>query len=144
MAVDVTPHPLVSINIGLGQGISGSQVAAMARIRALFINDSFALGIGGGVSRGDTDASFSPPGGNQIRLTQATWLNGEVFAELRRGRFHLRPFLGIAHRIAYAGCVYYQGEYGTGPCPVGTPDFERDDSLKTIAYTGIAIGFGLL
>jgi len=39
------------------------------------------------------------PDSRELRFEKAMWLNGELFLELRRGRFHLRPYVGVARRI---------------------------------------------
>ena len=50
LALDLTPHPRVSVNVGAGRGLYALQIAAMARVRPLFITSDLAPGIGAGVS----------------------------------------------------------------------------------------------
>ena len=91
---------------------------------------------------------FSDP--SQIYWGKAIWLNGEFFMELRHGPFHLRPFVGVARRVGYASCTFDDRDSVVGmstvrPCAaVDSLTLEKYDNIQTIAYTGVAIGFGLL
>ena len=150
LAADLTPHPLVSINVGLGKGVGGAQYAAMARVRPLFLGEVFALGLGGGVSHGDTTNFVFPGDSPEIRYTQATWVNGEGFAEMRRGSFHLRMFVGVGRRVAYSDCTYDDANTAMPSgvvrrCSEIAPStLAKYDARRTIPYTGVAVGFGLL
>ncbi len=147
MAVDLTPHPQVSFNVGAGQGIYALQLAAMARVRPFFIRPGLAPGIGAGVSNGDT-GTWELMDFRSLRFQQATWLNGELFLEIRRGRFHLRPYVGVAHRVRHSGCTYIDTMTDpdtSQPCSEIEPGMiAMLDHWRTIYYTGVAIGFGLL
>ena len=145
LAVDLTPHPNVSFNIGAGQGLRAPQIAAMARVRPFFITPGLAPGIGAGVSGGDT-GTMHVMDFRQLRFEQAVWLNAEVFLELRRGPFHLRPFVGYARRVRYSGCTYSDSNADTSlPCADVDPDMiAMLDDWQTIYYTGVAFGFSLL
>jgi hypothetical protein len=150
LAVDVTPHPWFSLNAGVGRGVDGLQLAAMLRVRPLFWGRTFALGLGGGVSRGDTSTTVAFGDSPELRFNQATWLNAEVFGEMRRGSLHLRPFVGIARRVAYSSCTYDDARSAmpsglVRPCSeVAKSNIDKYDSDQTIGYTGVAIGFEIL
>ena len=145
LALDLTPHPLVSVNVGAGRGLKALQIAAMARVRPFFPKPGLALGIGAGVSGGDT-GTLNFMDSRELYFEKATWLNGEVFLEVRRGHFHLRPFLGLARRVWYSSCTYTDSMTNTSePCSVADPrNIAIVDGWRTIFYTGIAVGFALL
>jgi hypothetical protein len=150
LAVDVTPHRRFSIGAGVGKGMDAPQVAAMARVRPLLLGHKFALGLGGGVSGGDTRTArfgFSDP--SQIYWGKAIWLNGEFFMELRHGPFHLRPFVGVARRVAYSSCTYVaRTPGGTEETVYACADVEARTLNKywdpTILYTGVAVGWSVM
>ena len=150
LAVDVTPHRRFSIGAGVGKGMDAPQVGAMARVRPLLLGRVFALGLGGCVSGGDTRTArflFSDP--SQIYWGKAIWLNGEFFMELRHGPFHLRPFVGIARRVAYSSCTYVaRTPGGTEETVYDCADVEARTLNKywnpTILYTGVAVGWSVM
>jgi len=150
LAVDLTPHPWFSLNAGVGRGVDGLQLAATLRVRPLFLGRMFAVGLGGGVSRGDTSTLVAFGDSPQLRFSQATWLNAEVFGELRRGSWHLRPFVGIGRRVSYSGCAYDDARSAMPsgmirPCSdVSKSDLDKYDSDRMIGYTGVAFGFEIL
>jgi hypothetical protein len=150
LAVDVTPHRRFSIGAGVGKGMDAPQLAAMARVRPLLLGRKFALGLGGGASGGDTRTArfgFSDP--SQIYWGKAVWLNGEFFMELRHGPFHLRPFVGMARRVAYSSCTYVAREVGVEEgTAYNCADVEARTLNKywdpTILYTGVAVGWSVM
>lgn len=144
LALDLTPHPSVSVSAGVGRGLFAMQLAAMARVRPFFVTPGIAPGIGAGVSRGGT-GTWELMDSRQLRIEQATWLNGELFVEFRRGRVHLRPFFGIARRLGLSGCAYVDVSQDTSqPCSAVEPkQLAIADHWQTIYYTGVAVGFGL-
>jgi len=145
LAVDMTPHPRVSLNVGAGRGLDALQIAAMARARPFFITSGLAPGIGAGVSNGDT-RTLHVMDSRELHFEQATWLNGEVFLEIRRGQFHLRPYVGIARRVRYSSCTYTDWMTNASqPCSaVDQRNIGILDDWRTIMYTGVAVGFGVL
>jgi hypothetical protein len=145
LAVDGTPHPNISFNAGVGRGLHAMQIAAMARVRPFFITPGLAPGIGAGVSGGDT-GTLKVMDFRELRFDQAIWLNAEVFLELRRGPFHLRPFVGYARRVHHSGCTYVDEQAHTSqPCSAIDPDVVAMlDDLRYILYTGVAVGFSVM
>jgi hypothetical protein len=143
--LDLTPHPRLSLNVGAGRGLFALQLAAMARVRVFFISPALAVGIGAGVSGGDT-GTLKVQDFRELRFENATWANGELFFELRRGSFHLRPYAGIARRVRHSGCTYVDEQADTAqPCSEIDPgEVAELDSWRTIRYVGIAIGLRLL
>jgi hypothetical protein len=145
LAVDFTLHPQVSLELGAGRGLVALQLAAMAHVRPFFITPNLAPGIGVGVSGGDT-GTLKVQDFRELRFKQAVWLNGELFLELRRGSFHLRPYAGIARRLRHSGCTYIDEQADTSqPCSEREPsEVAILDDWRTILYTGVAIGLSLL
>lgn len=144
LALDLTPHPQFSLNVGVGRGWIATQLAAMARFRPLFITPNLSFGIGAGVSGGDT-GTLKVQDFRELRFEKAMWVNGELFLELRRGRFHLRPYAGVARRVRDSGCTYVDEQAHTSqPCS-DRPSSEVAmlDDWRTIFYTGAAIGLGV-
>jgi hypothetical protein len=143
LALDLTPHPKVSFNAGLGRGLYALQLAAMARVRPIFIAPGIAPGIGAGVSGGDTGTTPGYMDPRELRFQQAIWANVEVFLEFRWGAFHMRPFLGIAQRVHHASCTWLSSA-GSQPCStVDQTELNNFDHWRRVVYTGAAFGFGL-
>lgn len=71
--------------------------------------------------------------------------DGELFLELRRGRFHLRPYAGLAWRVRDSGCTYLDEQvHTTQPCSEIDPSkVAMLDDWRRIFYTGVAIGLSL-
>lgn len=148
LALDWTPHRLVSLNAGVGRGLFAMQLAAMARVRPFFVTANLAPGLGAGVSRGGT-GTWEVMDSRRLRFDQATWVNGEVFLELRRGRLHLRPFVGVARRVGSSGCTYIDTQQSptdqSRPCSaIDTGELAIVDDWRTVYYTGVAVGFSVL
>jgi hypothetical protein len=145
LALDLTPHPQFSFDVGVGRGFYALQLAAMARVRPFFFTSGLAPGIGVGVSGGDT-GTVHVQDFRELRFEKAMWLNFEVFLELRRGWFHLRPYLGMARRIRHSGCTYVNEQADTSqPCSKIDPnEVALLDDWQSILYTGVAIGLSLL
>jgi hypothetical protein len=147
LALDVTPHPRVSLNAGAGRGLYAMQLAGMARVRPFFIRSNIAPGIGAGVSGGDTGTLAIGFADAYLRFDRAIWANGELFFEYRRGPFHLRPFLGYARMVSHSGCTYipvYDSTARSQPC--SAIEQTRLDSMgptNWIYYTGLALGWSL-
>jgi len=144
LALDLTPHPKFSLNLGVGRGLVALQLAAMGRFRPFFITPNLATGIGAGVSGGDT-GTLNVQDSRDLRFDKAIWANGELFLELRRGRFHLRPYAGVAWRVHHSGCTYVDKQaHTTQPCSEINPStVTMLDDWRKIFYTGVAIGLGL-
>jgi hypothetical protein len=142
LALDLTPHPRFSISAGVGRGLLAVQLAAMARFRPFFITPNLATGIGAGVSGGDT-GTLHVQDFRELRFAKAMWLNGELFLELRRGPFHLRPYAGFARRVRDSGCTYLDEQADTRqPCSEIEPStVAMLDDWRRIFYTGVAIGW---
>ena len=144
LALDLTPHPQISIEVGAGRGLYALQLAAMARVRPFFISAGLAPGIGAGVSGGDT-GTLNVQDTRDLRFEKAIWVNGELFLELRRGRFHLRPYAGVARRVHHSGCTFVEKQANTTePCSnIDPSEVAMLDDWRTILYTGVAIGLKL-
>jgi hypothetical protein len=144
LALDLTPHPQVSFGVGVGLGFFAPQLAAMARVRPFFITSNLAPGMGVGVSGGDT-GTVHVQDFRELRFKRALWLNGELFLELRRGWFHLRPYAGLARRLHHSGCTYLDEQTDIRqPCSEIDPhQVALLDDWRTIFYTGVALGVGL-
>jgi hypothetical protein len=143
LALDLTPHPKISFNAGVGRGLYALQLAGMARVRPIFIAPGIAPGIGAGVSGGDTGTTPGYMDPRELRFQQAIWANVEAFLEFRWGAFHLRPFLGIAQRVHDASCTWITSA-GSQPCSTADQtEIGNFDRWRRVVYTGAAIGFGL-
>jgi hypothetical protein len=144
LALDLTPHPQLSFSVGAGYGLIAPQLAVMARVRPFFFASGLAPGIGVGVSGGDT-GTLHVQDFRELRFEKAMWVNGELLLELRRGRFHLRPYAGLARRVRHSGCTYVDEQADTTqPCSEIDPSqVALLDDWRTIFYTGVAIGLGL-
>jgi hypothetical protein len=108
LAVDYSPLPVLSVNLGIGLSPSGVQYGLMPRVRFVRFGHRvrFAFYVGAGVSAGHYDQ----PSGGSLALDgsknggparydwdQAYWLNGEVGMEMRLADgLVIRPYVGLA------------------------------------------------
>jgi len=147
VALDVTPVPWMSLNIGVGQGAAGGQYAGMARVR--LAPAPVTGGIGAGVSAGryrwtnqcsaldgPCSALLQLPAINRL-WNPAIWGNVEAFLEGRSGgRFQWRVYIGLG-RLLNASSSTCTWQSLDGQRPTGC------DGTPFLGYFGTAFGFTL-
>ena len=147
VALDVTPVPWASFNIGIGQGGHGAQYAGMARVR--LAPAPVTGGVGAGVSAGryawDNQCKvWEGPCAAMVRLPAiarewdpAIWGNVETFMEGRSaGRFQWRVYIGVG-RILEGPSSTCTWDSSDGQRPAGC------DEASFLGYFGTAFGFTL-
>ena len=145
VAVDVTPVPWVSLNLGIGQGGHGAQYAGMARVR--LATTPVTGGIGAGVSAGryqwdnQCKAYYGPCAAMDrwpvVTRTwnPAIWGNVEAFLEGRAaGGFQWRVYLGLG-KILNAAASRCTWQSVDGQRPNGC------DESHFLGYVGTALGY---
>jgi hypothetical protein len=136
IALDYSPAPVVSFNLGAGLSPFGAQFAVATRFRVLRFGHRahFAPFVGGGISLGpDSQGSWGLVDGSGFTTTYkwstAYWANFETGMEMRFGQHtELRPFVGLAALL----------NPGDGVA-VSTPAAEPVDNWTL--YCGIAVGY---
>lgn len=131
LALDFSPLPWVSLNVGGGAGLDGAQVGGMVRLR--FPMGSFAPTISAGTSFG----SFKEYGGlfHHVRrsVDWAMWINGDLGLEYRWSNgARLRAYGGMAQTQRAVDCRVEDGGYGSGAC---------DGRGIEKVYGGLALGY---
>jgi hypothetical protein len=141
-AVDVSPLSFLSVNAGVGQGISGTQAGAEARFRLRLTQGlALALGVGGSFGRHCVGATMNglfdpchdgPEGANAYRWERAYWANVTFGIDGRtEGGFVYRAFIG-GGRMLNPGSGTCLGENQNG-C-----DLEKNAGT---AHLGVALGY---
>jgi len=147
VALDVTPVPWMSLNLGVGAGGAGAQYAGMARVG--LAPAPVTGGIGAGVSAGQYEWSNQPKAiyghfSADLHMPSITrewnlaiWGNGEVFVEGRSGgRFQWRVYIGLGRLLnaSSSTCIWQSLD---GQRPTGC------DGTPFLGYFGSAFGITL-
>jgi hypothetical protein len=143
VALDMTPMPWVSFNLGLGEGVDGTQYEAMARVRVA--PAAVTGGIGAGASSGkyasNSDSCWwSCAAIERFPYTYrewntAVWGNAEAFVEGRSGSgFQWRVYVGIGRLMNASASTCSFG-------PLGSPKPSACDAPMATGYVGTALGY---
>lgn len=121
IAAELAVLSALSIEGGVGSGMSGTQVAAQARVRLLEVSRTGRLALGVGFSEGHYQHR-EPFYGIEYMPTvvdRAYWANAELSIESRLGRtgaWGVRAYLGLGTIVAGQKERCWDGDAGTMAC----------------------------